>query len=131
VATVKIQILTELVVTTRISCDVDRLEVQNIKVVQFDTGPVLEFQFVDRDDKAIDITGGEVLFFLRKVGETEDVNIGHELCTIVDGPGGIARYAPVAGDFDRVGTHFGSVRLTVGTTKVSNQEALRITIRKR
>lgn len=81
------------------------------ELVKDDTGPKLRFHLMDSAGTAMNISGQEVMFYLKRTGEASHVNVGHEACSGFDMANGIVDYSFVSGDLGNVGTYWGDVQI--------------------
>lgn len=107
-----------------------RAEFRQFKLVQYDTAPVVQIQFLDDIEDPIDLTGYQIDFFFKKVDGSEILNLGHTDCTIVSASQGIAQYRWAVGDIRYPGIHLGSFQVISDSgAKQSIPDAVRFDVR--
>lgn len=80
-------------------------------LVQGDTGPRVLFKLLDSDGQILNVSGYSVNFYLKRTGESQHVNVGHEACSGYDVENGEVIYDFVSGDLNTPGTYFGDVQI--------------------
>lgn len=94
-----------------------------------DTAPSILFNMIDDDENAIPITGGVVYAKIRKDGATSNTNDSNNICTIVSGPGGRARYDFVNTDLPSPGKYFLQLQCTLSSGRTfTNKENTEIRV---
>ena len=94
--------------------------IQEIRVVQGDTRPNLEFTVLV-DGVAQDLTDTTVRFKIRKFGETININDAANTCTITEATNGICEYPWRDDDLEDAGDYEGELEITFGDDTVQTQ----------
>jgi hypothetical protein len=80
---------------------------------QHDTAPAIEGQLTDLDlNEPVDVTGATVTFIMKSVNGT--IPKVSASATIVDGPTGLVKYAPIAADTDTAGDYLAEWQVVFG-----------------
>lgn len=100
----------------------------NIKLVQGDTRPSLEFT-ITKEGTAVDLTGATVKFYMKN-SSTGAVKINGATCSILDTVNGVCQYNWTTNDTDTAGSYAGEVEVTFPNGSIQTGfKQLSITIR--